>query len=222
VRRVLGLALLILLAYPVLVLVLGLVYIVVPPVSTLMLGRWLSGRGVERTYVPLSRIAPTLPAATVAAEDARYCQHGGVDWSAISAVMEDAEDGAPSRGASTIPMQVAKNLFLWPGRSYIRKAMEIPIALYLDLIWSKRRTMEIYLNIAEWGESVFGAEAAAQRHFGKRASALTGREAALLATSLPNPFRRDPSRPSRWQSRHAGTIAARIGGTPLVCLGAVG
>lgn len=217
-RRLVRLLLVLLLAYPVLVLVLGAVYIAVPPVSTLMVGRWLGGAGASRTYVPLSAIAPVLPAAAVASEDARFCQHRGVDWAAISEVMEDADEGGPSRGASTIAMQVAKNLFLWPGRSYLRKAMEIPLALYLDLIWSKRRMMEVYLNIAEWGEGIFGAEAAARQHFGKSAAELSRREAALLVTSLPNPIRRNPAKPSRMQSARAGIILARIGDTPLQCM----
>ena len=115
-------------------------------------------------------------------------------------------------------MQVAKNLFLWPSRSYIRKALEIPIALYLDLVWSKRRMMEIYLNIAKLGDGVFGAEAAARRHFKKSARDLTRREAALLATALPNPIRRNPAKPTRWQLSQSNRILARLPDTPLQCL----
>lgn len=217
-RRLVRIVVLVALAYPALVLGLGALYIVAPPVSTLMLGRWLTGRAADRSWVPLTAIAPALPASVVASEDARYCQHRGVDWTAINEVMEDAEEGGPSRGASTIPMQVAKNLFLWPSRSYIRKALEIPIALYLDLIWSKRRMIEVYLNIAEWGEGTFGAQAAARLHFRKGAGDLSRREAALLATALPNPIRRNPARPTRWQSGHAGAIMGRVGDTPLECL----
>ncbi len=217
-RRVLLLLLVALLAYPAAVLVLGLAYIAVPPVSTLMVGRWLTGRAAERSYVPISAMAAVLPAAAIASEDARFCGHRGVDWSALSDVMEDSDEGGPSRGASTISMQIAKNLFLWPGRSYVRKAMEIPIALYIDLVWSKRRTMEIYLNVAEWGEGIFGAEAAARRHFRKSAAELSRREAALLVTALPNPIRRNPARPSGVQSARANTILARIADTPVQCL----
>jgi monofunctional biosynthetic peptidoglycan transglycosylase len=219
-RRLIRLLVVLLLAYPVLVVGLALAYLVVPPVSTLMLSRWLSGQGAERTYVPLSAISRQLPAAVIASEDARFCQHGGVDWSALHEVISD-EDG-PSRGASTIPMQVAKNLFLWPSRSYVRKALEIPLALVLDLIWSKRRMIEIYLNIAEWGEGTFGAEAAARRHFGKSARELTRREAALLAASLPNPLVRNPGRPSVRLRALAGRVQARMEGTPVECLGAAG
>jgi monofunctional biosynthetic peptidoglycan transglycosylase len=219
-RRLIRLIVVLLLAYPVLVVGLALAYLVVPPVSTLMLSRWLSGQGAERTYVPLSAISRQLPAAVIASEDARFCQHGGVDWSALHEVISD-EDG-PSRGASTIPMQVAKNLFLWPSRSYVRKALEIPLALVLDLIWSKRRMIEIYLNIAEWGEGTFGAEAAARRHFGKSARELTRREAALLAASLPNPLVRNPGRASVRLRALAGRVQARMEGTPVECLGAAG
>ena len=219
-RRLIRLLVILLLAYPALVLALALVYLVVPPVSTLMLAGWFSGGSVARTYVPLSAISRQLPAAVIASEDARFCQHGGVDWGALHQVISD-EDG-PSRGASTIPMQVAKNLFLWPSRSYVRKALEIPLATVLDLLWSKRRMIEIYLNIAEWGEGTFGAEAAARRHFGKSARELSRREAALLAASLPNPLVRNPGRPSVRLRALAGTVQARMPGTPVDCLGSAG
>lgn len=214
------LLLIVLLAPPLLAALLGLAYAVVPPVSTLMLGRWLTGKAAERTWVPLTAIAPALPAAVIASEDARFCRHGGVDWTELNAVLEDAEEGGPSRGASTIPMQVAKNLFLWPGRSTLRKALELPVAMYLNLVWSKRRMIEVYLNVAEWGEGTFGAEAAAQRHFRKSARDLTRNEAALLAAVLPNPIRRDAGKPSRGVRGRAGTIAARVSDTPVDCLGA--
>lgn len=217
-RRLARLVLILLLAYPVAVIALGAAYLLVPPVSTLMLGRWLTLRGADQTYRPLTEIAAALPAAAMASEDARFCLHRGVDWKALSDVMEDADEGGPSRGASTIPMQVAKNLFLWPGRSYVRKAMEIPIALYLGFVWPKQRMMEVYLNIAEWGEGVFGAEAAARRYFRKSAAELSRREAALLVAALPNPLRRDPARPSRLMNAKVGRILARIPHTPMQCL----
>jgi len=189
---------------------LGLLYWIVPPVSTLMLGRWLTLQGAERTYVSLDEISPHLPLAVMTSEDSRFCEHHGVDWGAIREVVEEADGDGPSRGASTIPMQVAKNLFLWPSRSYIRKGLEIPVALYLDLIWSKRQMMEIYLNVAEWGEGVFGAEAAARKYFRKSAKNLTRQEAALLARALPNPLRRNPARPSSRLSALAGQLQARM------------
>ncbi len=199
---------------------LTLLWAVVPPVSTLMLGRWLTLQDVDRRWVPLDRISPRLAASVLMSEDARFCQHRGVDWEALREVIEDAEDGVPSRGASTLTMQTAKNLFLWPSRSYIRKGLEIPLALWLDLALSKRRILEIYLNIAEWGPGVFGAEAAAQAAFGKPAAALGAREAALLATALPNPVRRSAARPSRGHARLAAINVARSAeaGPYLGCL----
>jgi monofunctional biosynthetic peptidoglycan transglycosylase len=192
-----GLALLLLLA------VLMLLWRFAPPVSTLMVARWATLRSVDRQWVPLERISPRLVASVITSEDARFCRHGGVDWDAINVVLDT--DGGPTRGASTIAMQTTKNLFLWPSRSYIRKGLEVPLALVLDFAWSKRRVMEVYLNIAEWGDGIFGAEAAARRYFGKSAAALTAREAALLAAALPNPRARDPRKPPR---RHA--LLARI------------
>jgi monofunctional biosynthetic peptidoglycan transglycosylase len=199
---------------------LTLLYTAVPPVSTLMLGRWLTLRPAARTAVSLDAVSPYVPRAVIASEDNRYCLHGGVDWQALREVVAEADDEGPSRGASTIPMQTAKNLFLWPGRSYLRKGMEIPLALLIDVVWSKRRMMENYLNIAEWGEGTFGIEAAAQRYFRKSARDLGPHEAALLATALPNPILRDPSRPSRRHRALAGGLSRRMaaGAALAACL----
>lgn len=210
-RRLLAAFVIAVLGYLVAVLMLGAAYAVVTPVSTLMLGRWVTLRPVARIAAPLGTVSASVPLAVVASEDQRYCQHDGVDWTALRDVLDAAEEDGPNRGASTISMQVAKNLFLWPGRSYLRKGLELPIALYLDLIWSKRRMMENYLNIAEWGEGVFGIEAAAQRHFRKPASALSRREAALLVTALPNPIARNPGRPSRGHGALAIRLIGRMG-----------
>ena len=185
-----------------------LLYRFVPAPSTLMLGRWATFRTVERDWVPLSQISPHLIRAVIASEDQRFCSHNGVDWGELNAVLQD-EDG-PSRGASTLTMQTAKNLFLWPSRSYLRKGLELPMALAIDLAWPKRRVIEVYLNIAEWGDGVFGAEAAAQRHFGKPAARLTPAEAARLAGALPNPILRNPSRPSRALQAAAGRVQRRM------------
>lgn len=179
-----------------------------PPISTLMLTHWLTGEPVDRRWVPLSAISGNLLAAVVMSEDGQFCSHRGVDWNSLGGVIHDP--AGPSRGASTITMQTAKNLFLWPSRSYIRKALEIPTALALEVVWSKREILEAYLNIAEWGHGVFGAEAAAQVHFHKAADALSRREAALLATSLPNPNLRDPARPTRLQRTLGATVLARM------------
>lgn len=187
-------------------------YRFVPAPSTLMLARWVTFRPVERQWVPLEQISPHLIRAVIAAEDQRFCQHAGVDWGELNAVLQD-EDG-PRRGASTLTMQTAKNLFLWPGRSYLRKGLELPLALAIDFAWPKRRVIEVYLNIAEWGEGVFGAEAASQRYFGKPAAQLSAAEAARLAGALPNPVLRDPARPGRGLTAAARRVqlrSARLG-----------
>ena len=184
-------------------------YRFVPVPSTLMLGRWLTLQPVERQWVPLEQISPNLIRAVIAAEDQRFCTHAGVDWVELNAVLED-EDG-PSRGASTLTMQTVKNVFLWPGRSYIRKGLEIPLALAADFVWPKPRMIEIYLNVAEWGEGVFGAEAASQRYFNKPAAKLSAAEAARLAGALPNPILRDPGKPNRALQSASGRVQRRLG-----------
>jgi monofunctional biosynthetic peptidoglycan transglycosylase len=180
----------------------------VPVPSTLMLGRWLTFRPVERQWVPLAQISPNLIRAVIASEDQRFCSHAGVDWIELNSVLED-EDG-PSRGASTLTMQTAKNVFLWPGRSYLRKALEIPLAIVIDFAWPKQRVIEVYLNVAEWGDGVFGAEAAAQLYFRKPAGRLSPAEAARLAGALPNPILRNPAKPSRALQSAAGRVQRRM------------
>jgi monofunctional biosynthetic peptidoglycan transglycosylase len=194
-----------------------LVYLVVPPVSTPMLWRWVTGQRVERVWVPLEQMAPALPLAVIVAEDARFCQHRGVDLGALRDAIEDADDITEVRGASTITQQTVKNLFLWQGRSVVRKALEFPLALWTDLVMSKRRIMEIYLNIAEWGPNgEFGAQAGARAAFGKNARDLSPREAALLASVLPNPKRRSARQPGAPVQRLAGIYAARAARSPHV------
>jgi monofunctional biosynthetic peptidoglycan transglycosylase len=140
------------------------------PVSTLMLARWFTGQNVTREWLDLAEISPVLPLTVIAAEDARFCSHRGIDWDALQDAIEDAQDGDAARGGSTITQQVAKNLFLWSGRSFIRKGLEFPLALWIDLMLPKRRVLEIYLNIAEWGPNgPIGAEAGAQYAFGRSA-----------------------------------------------------
>jgi monofunctional biosynthetic peptidoglycan transglycosylase len=175
-----------------------------PPISALMLGQSLAGTPIEREWVPLRRISPNLIRAVVLSEDASFCHHHGVDWAAL----EEAIEG--DRGGSTITMQVVKNLFLWPSRSYVRKAIEIGLAYVVDAVWPKRRILEIYLNIAEWGDGVFGVEAAAHANFEKRAARLTAEEAALLAVALPNPFERLPAAPSLATGRLASRLLTRM------------
>jgi monofunctional biosynthetic peptidoglycan transglycosylase len=180
------------------------------PVSTLMLWRWMTGSAVERTWTPLEQIGSALPLAVIVAEDGGYCRHHGVDFAALREVMAEADDISEMRGGSTIAQQTAKNLFLWPGRSVVRKVLEFPLALWLDLVLGKRRLMEIYLNIAEWGPTgAFGAEAGSRHAFGKPARDLAPREAALLAAVLPNPHRRNAARPGPGVRRLGGIYEAR-------------
>src|SRR6266545_2002864 len=184
-------------------------YLLIRPVSTPMLWRWFRGERVERIWVPIEAMSPALPAAVLVAEDARFCQHSGIDWQGVQTAIEEAEDGE-IRGASSITQQVAKNLFLWPGRSYLRKALEFPLALWIDLVLGKRRVLEIYLNIAEWGPNgEFGAEAGARRAFGKSARDLTAQEAALIAAVLPNPRRRSAKQPGPAVRRLAAIYEVR-------------
>jgi monofunctional glycosyltransferase len=186
-------------------------YRVIDPVSTLMLWRWMKRDRVERVVTPIDLLGLTLSRSVIAAEDARFCSHHGIDFAELRLVLKaDATGVGRPRGASSITQQLAKNLFLWPGHSYVRKALELPLALWIDLVLPKRRQLEIYLNIAEWGPNgEFGAEAGARRAFGKSAAALSPSEAALLAAALPNPIRRDTRRPSPALRRLAAIYAAR-------------
>jgi len=183
------------------------------PVSTLMLWDIATLQGYDRRWVDFEDISPNLVQSVMMSEDGQFCSHGGVDWVQMNGVLQDALEGESTRGASTIPMQTAKNLFLWNGRSFIRKGLELPLALGADLVWSKRRLMEIYLNIAEWGPGIYGIEAAARYHFKVPAAKLTRRQAALLAVSLPNPITRIASKPGKGMKRLAGLIERRAKGS---------
>ena len=190
-------------------------YAVVNPYSTLMLWRTLSGQRVVQTWVPLSKIDPDLALSVIVAEDGRFCSHFGIDITEIRDAIEDADGLDDVRGGSTITQQAVKNLFLWQGRSYVRKALELPLALWFDLVLTKRRILEIYLNIAELGpDGEFGAEAAAKRSFGHSAANLGRYQAALLAASLPNPVTRDTKRPGPGLRRLAGLYERRAGRSP--------
>jgi len=192
--------------------VLTVLYSVVPPVSTLMIGRYVQFLWVDRHWMPLEQISPNLIKSVITSEDSGFCDNHGVEWDALQDQVEALSEGERPRGASTITMQTAKNLFLWGERSYIRKGLELPLALMLDAILTKKRILEIYLNIAEWGEGIFGAEAAAQAWFGKPAKDLSRVEAARLATALPNPLARNPAKPSGGHRRLAATNLARVKG----------
>ena len=185
-------------------------YRFVAPVSTLMLARMVEQKRIDRIYVPLGNISPYLIAAVITSEDAHFCHQHGVDWGALREVIDESGEDGPSRGASTITMQVARNLFLWQSRSYVRKALEIPLALLLDFVWPKRRILEIYLNIAEWGDGIFGAAAASKTYFHKNVRNLTLSEAALLVGVLPDPRDRDPRHPDRALLYHARVVMRRL------------
>jgi len=185
-------------------------YRFVDPVSTPMLWRWATGARVERIWVPLDRISPALPLAVIGAEDGSFCRNRGIDLGAMREALEQYDDTGRERGASTITQQTAKNLFFWQGRSIIRKVLEIPLAVWLYLVLPKRRVLEIYLNIAQWGpDGEFGAEAGARWAFGKPARDLTAPEAAQLAAILPNPVLRSARAPSPLVRRLAGLYERR-------------
>lgn len=202
VRRVLLALLVIFVVLPV---VMILLYRVVPPPGTpLMLWREASA---DYRWVPMEEISANAARAVVVSEDQTFCEHSGIDWRQMNKVLEEfRETGSPSRGASTITMQLARNLYLPPSRSLLRKALEIPLALGLELMVPKRRILELYLNVVEMGDGIYGVEAAAQRHFNKPASGLTRTEAARLAAILPNPLERNPAR----MGSRAGEIARDI------------
>ena len=178
------------------------------PISTLMLRDKITLTPYERQWTPIEDISPYLVNAVIMSEDGQFCFHNGVDWSALKIVM--TRDGGPKRGASTVTMQMVKNLFLWHGRSYLRKGLEIPYATVADAFLSKRRIMEIYLNIAEWGPGIYGAEAASRHFFKRSAKNLTQRQAIYLAVTLPNPKLRNPSRPSVNMTRLGRLIEKRL------------
>jgi len=166
----------------------------VHPVSTLMLRDLATFQGYDRQWVALEDIAPVMRHSVIMSEDGQFCSHYGVDLGELKGEFEDLFAGRPTRGASTIPMQTVKNLYLWNGRSFVRKAMELPLAIYFDLVLPKHRILEIYLNIAEWGPNIYGVEAAAQHYFGVSAKKLSPRQAAMLTAALPNPVTRNPTK----------------------------
>ena len=178
------------------------------PVSTLMLRDKITFTPYEREWTSIEDISPHLVYAVMMSEDGQFCFHNGVDWGALKTVI--SRNGGPNRGASTITMQMVKNLFLWHDRSYLRKGLEIPYATVADAVLSKRRIMEIYLNIAEWGPGIYGAEAASRHFFKRSAKSLNPRQAAYLAVTLPNPKLRNPARPSVNLTRLERLIERRL------------
>lgn len=197
-------------------------YLVINPVSVPMLERYLTGRPVDRQWRDIGDISDRLKASVVLSEDGQFCRHWGVDFGALREEVERYMAGEDARGASTITMQVARNLFLWNQQSVVRKALEVPLALYIDLVMPKQRIMEIYLNIAEWGpEGQFGVAAGAQRAFGIAPQNLDWGRATLLVTALPNPMLRQPGRPSQGMARIARILEARVAeyGERASCVG---
>lgn len=180
-----------------------------PPMSTLMAGQWLTGQTIDQRWVPLDAISPNLIRAVITSEDGQFCTHRGIDFRELALAMKEAERTGDVRGASTISMQVSKNLFLWPSKNLIRKGLELWFTVAMELMWPKHRILEVYLNIAEWGPGIFGAEAAARHHFNKSALRLTPRESALLAASLPNPIVRNAGKAGPGTRRLAQIIEAR-------------
>lgn len=192
----------------------------VHPVSTLMLGDLVTFKGYDRRWVPLEDIAPVMQHSVIMQEDGQFCNHRGVDLGELKLVLEDAWAGEGVRGASTIPMQTVKNLYLFNIDSIVRKVVEFPLAIYYDLVTPKRRILETYLNVAEWGPNIYGIEAAAQHHFGVSAKKLSRRQAALLTVTLPNPIARDPAKPGPGLVRLARLIERRAAaaGAHIRCL----
>lgn len=192
-----------------------------PPMTPLMLLRLGDGVGINHASIGLGQVAASLPRAVIAAEDNRFCQHHGIDFAAIQDAIDEHEEGRALRGASTITMQLARNLFLWPGGGFARKGIEAATALAIDVAWPKRRQIEVYLNIVEWAPGVYGAEAAARHHFRKPAAQLTARESALLAAVLPSPRRWSAGQPGGYVQNRADIIQQRVGqlGPLLACIG---
>lgn len=185
-----------------------------PPLTPLMVIRLFEGNWIHKDWVPYEEISPNLARAVIASEDAGFCAHWGFDFTAIRKALRHNEKTGRLRGGSTISNQTAKNAFLWPGDTtltrYARKAIEPYFTLLIETMWGKKRILEVYLNVVEWAPGVYGAEAAAQHHFGKPAADLSRREAALLAAALPNPLKYNAGKPGPFVARRAGQIQAQM------------
>ncbi|QYO76478.1 biosynthetic peptidoglycan transglycosylase [Devosia salina] len=206
-------------------LVLTPLYLVVQPVSVPMLARLLTGQTVTREWRDIDAISDRLKASVILSEDGQFCRHWGVDLAALKDEVENYLAGRETRGASTLTMQVTRNLFLWNQQSVVRKALEVPLAFYIDLVLPKKRIMEIYLNIAEWGPAgEFGVAAGSLRAFGREPQNLDWQTASLLAVTLPNPVVRNPARPTAGLLRVAAIVEnrARQYGERANCVGTNG
>jgi monofunctional biosynthetic peptidoglycan transglycosylase len=205
-----GLALLVMAGVLIPPLAMAVFAVVSVPITPVMMVRQAEGEGLVRVPVPLREIAPALVRAVIASEDTRFCLHDGFDWNAIGKASKENAEGTKLRGASTISQQTAKNVLLWPGRDWLRKGLEAYTTFFMERLWSKGRIMETYLNIAEWGPGLYGAEAAARFHFGKTAGTLSDEEAARLAVILPDPRRWPANKPTGYVAERARTILARM------------
>jgi monofunctional biosynthetic peptidoglycan transglycosylase len=186
-----------------------------PPMTPLMLIRRVEGYSIDKSWRRLDKISPHLIRAAMAGEDARFCRHHGFDWRAIETAWDRYQSGhGRLLGASTISMQTAKNVFLWPGRDWLRKTFEAWFTALIELAWGKRWIMEVYLNVVEWGPGVYGAEAAARHYFHKPAEALNPEEAVRLAAALPDPLGQSPRRPGRRLLARDAAIRANMPGVP--------
>ena len=182
-------------------------FVPVPVTATMI----MDGNGITKDWEPLSNIDRNLVRAVIAAEDGKFCSHDGFDTEAIEKAIENNARGGRIKGGSTISQQTAKNVFLWQGGGYFRKGLEAYFTVLIEQIWGKRRTMEVYLNVAETGIGTYGAEAGAQRYFGHSAAKLTPLQAARMAAALPLPKERSVKNPGGWLARHGNRISARIG-----------
>ncbi|RYG61423.1 MAG: monofunctional biosynthetic peptidoglycan transglycosylase [Alphaproteobacteria bacterium] len=199
---------------------LAIVYRFVPvPVTPLMVVRLFEGHGLHKTWKPLNQISPHLRQAVVAAEDNLFCVHNGFDWKALNKAIDQWQEGNASKGGSTISQQTAKNVYLLPTRSILRKAVEMPLTMLIENLWPKQRILEVYLNIAEWAPGVYGAEAAARHHFKTSAKNLTRQQAAQLAAILPRPLHWSAAKPGPYVRQRSNQIIRRISGLGPTYLG---
>lgn len=190
-----------------LVLVVAFKWLPVPVTATMLMDE----NGITKDWESLDNIDRNLVSAVIAAEDSRFCEHYGFDAEAIEQAMKENMEGGRIRGGSTISQQTAKNVFLWQGGGFFRKGLEAWFTFWIETIWGKRRIMEVYLNVAETGLGTYGAEAGAQRYFGKSAARLSADEASRMAAALPSPKKRSVKNPGGWLARHGNRIERRIG-----------
>ena len=179
-----------------------------PPITITQLSSWISGSSIKRDYITFNEMSPNIRLAVMASEDQLFPDHNGFDLKSIQKALESKK--SRTRGASTISQQVAKNVFLWQGRSWLRKVLEVYFTFMIELVWGKQRILEMYLNVAEMGKGIFGIEAAAQKYFKKSAKKLTRTEAAMIAACLPNPKKYSVQPPSNYITRRYPWILTQM------------